>query len=125
MSKAVRKLKNVAVHSLPGGEQASSSKPGWISHNSALVDLAVCVGLILAALFVYSQVTGFEFINFDDPDYVPANPHVQAGLTLAGIKYAFTSAVASNWIPVTLLSHMLDVQLFALDPGMHHFMSFL
>ena len=49
------------------------------------------------------------------------NPHVQAGLTWAGIAWAFRSSFAGNWFPLTWISHMLDCSLFGLDSGWHHF----
>ena len=84
------------------------------------MNLARCVGLILATLAVYWQVASFDFINYDDPVYVSQNAHAQSGLTLASVKWAFTSVVDGNWIPVTLLSHILDAQLFGMRSGMHH-----
>ena len=59
-------------------------------------------------------------MNFDDGKYILENPHVRTGLTAEGFIWAFTSTYASNWHPLTWLSHMLDVQLFELDPGPHH-----
>ncbi len=59
------------------------------------------------------------FVGFDDPDYID-NSYVKAGVTLQGIKWAFTTWYASNWHPLTWLSHMLDCQLFGLDPGAQH-----
>jgi len=76
--------------------------------------------LILAILTVYSQVIHFDFVNFDDPDYIANNSHVRQGITADGIEWALTSTEAANWFPVTRLSHMLDVQLFGLSPGWHH-----
>jgi protein O-mannosyl-transferase len=71
-------------------------------------------------LAVYSQVLHFDFVNFDDPDYIANNSHVPQGITADGIEWALTSTEAANWFPVTRLSHMLDVQLFGLSPGWHH-----
>ncbi|MDP8990025.1 MAG: tetratricopeptide repeat protein [Acidobacteriota bacterium] len=82
--------------------------------------MAIWLGLLLSSLAVYSQVASFDFINYDDPAYVYQNPHVLAGLTLASVKWALTAVVDGNWIPVTLLSHILDVQLFGMRSGMHH-----
>ena len=81
--------------------------------------------LVLAAatLAAYSTVRGHDFQQFDDADYVTQNAAVRAGLTTAGLKWAFTSPYAGNWHPLTWLSHMTDVQLFGLDPGWHHFTS--
>jgi protein O-mannosyl-transferase len=85
-----------------------------------LVDLAIWLGLILSILVVYLQVRSFDFVNYDDPVYVYKNIHVQAGLSLASIKWAFTAVVDGNWIPVTLLSHVLAGQLFGMQSEMHH-----
>ncbi len=81
--------------------------------------------LALVTLAVYLPATRFEFTNYDDNDYVSANPQVQAGLTWAGVKWAFTTGHAGNWHPVTWLSHMTDVTLFGMNPGAHHFVSVL
>ncbi|HEY5912484.1 MAG TPA: tetratricopeptide repeat protein, partial [Verrucomicrobiae bacterium] len=62
------------------------------------------------------------FINYDDPDYVTANPHVLGGLTWANVVWAFTTTRVSNWNPLTWLSHMLDVELFGVNPQGHHLM---
>jgi tetratricopeptide (TPR) repeat protein len=80
----------------------------------------IYAALFLGTLAVYARVARFDFVNFDDPDYVTANPHVRAGITAAGARWAFTSVEAANWFPLTRLSHMLDVQLFGLRSGWHH-----
>ncbi|HYL99508.1 MAG TPA: tetratricopeptide repeat protein, partial [Blastocatellia bacterium] len=53
------------------------------------------------------------------------NPHVQAGLTLDGVGWAFRSVEAANWHPLTWLSHMLDYQLYGANPTGHHLTSLL
>ncbi len=81
--------------------------------------------LVLVTLATYLPATHFEFTNYDDNDYVSANPNVQAGLTWTGVKWAFTTGHAGNWHPITWLSHMTDVTLFGMNPGAHHFVSAL
>ncbi len=81
--------------------------------------------LALATLLVYLPVTHCGFLNYDDDDYVTNNHDVQNGLTFAGVKWAFTTIHASNWHPLTWLSHMADCQLFGLNPGAHHFVNAL
>ena len=81
--------------------------------------------LIIVTFAVYWQVGGYQFVNFDDGKYILENPHVRTGVTAEGFIWAFTSAYASNWHPLTWLSHMLDVQLFGLDPGPHHLVNVL
>ena len=90
-----------------------------------LFDLAIIAGLILSTLAVYAQVSGFDFVSYDDHLHVYENTHVQAGLTPVSVKWAFTGVVASNWMPVTILSHLLDVQLFEMRSGMHHVVNVL
>jgi tetratricopeptide (TPR) repeat protein len=65
------------------------------------------------------------FVNYDDQDYVTENSVVQKGLTWTGIKWAFTTGHASNWHPLTWLSHMADCELFGLNPGAHHLVNVL
>mgnify|MGYP001819000597 CR=1 FL=1 len=81
--------------------------------------------LVLTILFVYLQVISFEFINYDTDRYVYENQYVMAGLTQEVNGWAFTTIYASNWHPVTWLSHMLEVELFGLDSGCHHFSNVL
>ena len=80
----------------------------------------LCLLLALVTGSAYWPVSKLGFINFDDPDYVSANPQVQAGLTMQSVRWAFTSLYASNWHPLTWLSHMLDCQIYGLRPGGHH-----
>lgn len=82
-------------------------------------EIFICLLLALATAVVYWQLGSHQFINFDDDVYVYENPAVQAGLTARGIGWAFYTFTAANWHPLTWLSHMLDVQLFGLNPGRH------
>ena len=79
--------------------------------------LAGSVFLALAVLGAYAGVVDNEFVGYDDGIYVSENEHVRAGLEASGIRWAFTTGHGANWHPLTWLSHMLDVELFGLDPG--------
>ena len=83
--------------------------------------LCISFGLFLATLLIYAPVYHFGFVNFDDPDYVTNNPHVRDGLTTSSVVWAVTSTEAANWFPATRLSHLVDVSIFDLRPGGHHF----
>jgi Flp pilus assembly protein TadD len=85
-------------------------------HRTAFIYLALAV----AVFAVFWQVQTHDFVNFDDQEYVTDNPHVRAGLTVEGIAWAFTTFYAGNWHPLTWLAHMLDCQLFGLNPAGHH-----
>ncbi len=87
------------------------------------VFLVLCSMLSLLVLLIYWQVSSFNFTNFDDNIYVTQNEHVMQGLTWTGIAWAFISTGASNWHPVTWMSHMVDCHLFGLDSGAHHLSS--
>jgi protein O-mannosyl-transferase len=87
------------------------------------VSLAICALLSASILLAYCPLTRQEFVNYDDAQYITENAHVLTGLTLANLKWAFQAGYASNWHPLTWISHMLDVQLFGLNAGAHHAVS--
>lgn len=87
--------------------------------------LLLGLGLILLTLIVYQPVLAYGFVNFDDGLYVTGNRHVQKGITWEGFLWAWQANVASNWHPLTMLSHMLDCELYGLDARGHHLTSLL
>jgi tetratricopeptide (TPR) repeat protein len=80
----------------------------------------LAAALAIATLWVFAPVRHHGFLDYDDGPYVTQRPEVRAGLTGAGIAWAFTNVAAGNWHPLTWLSHMLDEDLFGLDPGPQH-----
>ena len=86
---------------------------------------ALGAALVTLTMLAYAGIVSNGFVNYDDGVYVAANPHVQDGLRGNAPAWAFTATMNSNWHPVTWLSHMLDVQLFGLNPGRHHATSLL
>ncbi len=84
------------------------------------LELVLCLFLAVASLVVYLQVTNCDFVNYDDELYLTENPNIKAGLTSESIIWAFTTGYASNWHPLTWLSHMLDIDLYGLNPMGHH-----
>jgi tetratricopeptide (TPR) repeat protein len=80
----------------------------------------ICLALMLITTAVFCQVCTYDFVNYDDPNYIYENPNVQNGITSKAIKWAFTTGYANNWHPLTWLSHMLDWQLFGPKAGSHH-----
>src|ERR1700733_3966176 len=79
----------------------------------------ICLVLAAITFAVFGQTLRYEFIAFDDNDYVYENPVVSRGLTRYGFLWAF-SFRSYNWHPLTWLSHELDCQLYGLHPGGHH-----
>ena len=85
--------------------------------------LIACLFLVLATLAVYWPVRHYGFVEYDDNDYVYENPVVRAGLTWQGVQWSLVDRQASNWHPLTWLSHMADCQFFGLNAGAHHLVS--
>jgi hypothetical protein len=101
--------------------------PGNISQDPVPGRTLISIYLALTALIwiVFGQTLGHPFIKYDDQTYVYENPAITAGLTSHGVVAAFSGLHARNWHPLTTISHMLDCQLFGLDPSGHHFSSVL
>jgi tetratricopeptide (TPR) repeat protein len=98
-----------------GRVEHAQADPGFLS-------AIIAVGLMVLVAVVFAQVRQFGFTSLDDPQYVSANPVVREGLSLAGVRWAWTST-SFYWHPLTWMSHMLDVELFGMDAGAHHAMS--
>ncbi|MFN2542061.1 MAG: tetratricopeptide repeat protein [Chthoniobacterales bacterium] len=92
------------------------------THRSVVI---VCVILVAITWAVFGQTIRHDFVNFDDHIYVYDNPVVSSGISTGNVAWAFTHAHARNWHPLTTISHMLDCQLFGLNPGTHHFINVL
>jgi protein O-mannosyl-transferase len=89
----------------------------YYKHNKAIIASLI---LLVITFAIFYRTTANDFICFDDPTYVTDNTHVQEGLTLHGIAWSLTSIEVSNWHPLTLMSHMLDWQLYKDNPYGHH-----
>jgi protein O-mannosyl-transferase len=89
-----------------------------ISRKPLVLGLYLFLAACIAA--VYAQVGGFGFVDYDDPLYVSGNSHVLGGLTWDGVKWAFTTMHAGNWIPLVWLSLMLDSSIFGTWAGGFH-----
>ena len=84
----------------------------------------ICVALVLVNIIAYEPMRHNDFVDYDDKPYVTENPDVQAGLTRESVVRAFTSTLGTaNWFPLTWISHMVDCELYGLEPGGHHFTS--
>jgi len=98
--------------------QQAASPPRWAV-------AAVIVALAASTFVAYNRVLHNEFIYLDDRTYVTENEVVQKGLTWDGMAWAFSTTHGANWHPLTWLSHMMDCQLFGLDPLGHHLTNLL
>src|SRR4051794_34168199 len=85
--------------------------------------IMLCGALVVATFMVFWPVHRNEFINYDDDEYIAENVHVTNGLNWTDLKWAFGHFHASNWPPLTWLSHQLDYQIYGSWPGGHHLTS--
>jgi tetratricopeptide (TPR) repeat protein len=84
------------------------------------------IGLLVAVTLVtFYPVLSCDFVDYDDPNYVSENLSVQAGWTVAGFRWAWTTFQEGNWHPLTWLSLMADTQLFGTRPWGYHLINLL
>lgn len=102
-----------------------------VAHRRAGVEgTRAAVGIVIVSLaaivwIAFGQTLGHDFVNYDDDEYVYENQTVASGLTFRGIQWTFTHVHAGNWHPLTTMSHMLDCQLYGLQPWGHHLTNLL
>jgi Flp pilus assembly protein TadD len=81
--------------------------------------------LLLITAALYAPVAEHDFISYDDDTYITDNPQLRGGLTATNLLAAVTSFRGAIWQPLTWVSHLIDVQLFGLQPAGHHLHSVL
>ena len=113
----------------PGLESPTASTPSTIDAppdvRQRWLVAGICTVLAAMIFLVFGGTLRHGFVNFDDDVYVYDNPPVAGGLTGHGIAWAFTHVHSSNWHPITWISHMLDCQLYGLNPAGHHLTNLL
>ncbi len=92
---------------------------------SPTLTISVCAALVILIWIVFGQTLAHDFVNYDDKTYVYGNSLVSAGLNLRGVSQAFVDTQTGNWHPLTIISHMIDCQIFDLKAGGHHFTNVL
>jgi tetratricopeptide (TPR) repeat protein len=85
----------------------------------------VLLAIVLAVItfLVYLPSLNNRFVNWDDTDYVTDNPYLAEGLTWAGVEWSFRSVYASNWHPLTWISHAIDISLYGREAAWGHHLS--
>ncbi len=83
------------------------------------------LGLAAAVFAVFGRTLSHGFVNYDDDQYVVRHPVVGQGLSAFALRWALGQVHHSNWHPLTTLSHMLDCQLYGLEPWGHHLTNLL
>jgi tetratricopeptide (TPR) repeat protein len=88
-------------------------------------DLIICAVLALVTFTIYIRSANFDFVDYDDGQYVFGNSHVQQGLTLANLHWAITTNLSGNWHPLTLFGDLLISTVFGPRPGAFHVVNLL
>ena len=94
-----------------------------LEHRQKHAEILIYAGLIVATLIAYEPIRHNGFVNYDDNSYILDNAQVKSGITWESLGQAFTKPHFYMWHPLTTLSHMLDYQLFGLNPSGHHLIS--
>jgi tetratricopeptide (TPR) repeat protein len=85
-----------------------------------MLRLLAVLGIPLVTAAIYAPSVGFGFLQLDDDRYVTENPGVLRGIAAESLAWAATARVSSNWHPLTLVSYMVDVELWGLEPAGYH-----
>ncbi len=94
-----------------------------LPHEGRGVVVTICGLLCLAVALVFCQTGRYDFVNFDDDQYVYDADHLKHGFTWDGVLYYVYHWHSYTYHPLTTFSHMLDCQLFGLRAGGHHAMN--
>ncbi len=87
----------------------------------------VAAALALAALVfgAFGGALACGFVRFDDHGYVYQNPQVVNGLTVDGIRWAFTTVWQQWWLPFLWISYMADTSWWGTGPWGYHLTNLL
>ncbi len=77
------------------------------------------VFLFVSTMMTFVNSVNADFVNWDDDIYVTENPRVQS-FSSTNIKEIISTSYYYAWIPITLVSHAVDVALWGMNPKGHH-----
>ena len=83
--------------------------------------LAGFVAIITFAVYIAALQNDF-IAEWDDGEYVLNNPYIRS-INLAFLRWAFFDFHASNWHPLTWISHAIDYAVWGANPLGHHLTS--
>jgi tetratricopeptide (TPR) repeat protein len=86
------------------------------------VPFYLALAVALTTFIVYLPSLRNQFIEWDDIAYICENFHIRS-LNEAFFHWAFLDFYASNWYPLTWISHALDYAIWGLNPLGHHLTS--
>ncbi len=110
--------------SATGDDQKAAAAP-IVTQRAIRAEWLLAASLLLVTFLTYLPVLKCGFINFDDDVYVTNQPKLQLGLSGPGLHWAWTKVVSANWHPLTLMSLLMDHDLYRLEPWGYHLTNLL
>lgn len=86
--------------------------------------LIACAAIAAAALLVNGATLRFGFVSWDDSRYVTENPWIR-GWSWQNLHHIFTKPYFVSYMPLQLVSYVLDYSLWGLRPFGYHLQQIL
>lgn len=81
--------------------------------------------LLILSLSAFWSLKDAKFLDMDDHIYVYENETLKKGFTLENLKWAFSTVSLGFYFPLTIITHLLDVEMYGLNSGGHHITSLI
>ena len=75
---------------------------------------AIATAIFIVAVLPFLRSWDFGIVNLDDYWYVATHDEIIGGLSVKGLKFAFTDLGESIWMPLTWISYMFDHTIFGM-----------
>jgi len=98
--------------------------PGRPERRASPWTLAAPLIVAIAAIASYLPALSYQFLNWDDNLYVLNNPWIRAWSS-ENLAYIFTKPYYANFLPLHLVSYMVDYSVWGLNPFGYHLQSIL
>lgn len=112
---------SIGIYSLMKKQQIKQKqKSGKQPEKKPVNKLWYLAGIVLLTILVYSNSINNDFTyQFDDDLYVTNNPDIK-GLTLENVSKAFSKSYVGLYLPLTMLSYIIEYSVFGLNPSAYH-----
>jgi hypothetical protein len=105
-------------------DKRRASVPRRPERRASRWDLAAPLIVAIAAIVPYIPALSYQFLNWDDNVYVLGNPWIRAW-SGENLVHVFTQPYYANFLPLHLVSYMVDYSLWGLNPFGYHLQSIL
>jgi len=88
------------------------------------ISISLVLTFFIIGFVLYLDIIFYDFVTFDD--FIYLNKLYSNNLSMFdSLVWAFTDVVNYNWSPVTLISMLIDFNLYGLNSGGYHFTNLL